>query len=248
MVDQHFICNEVFNLPRPDRLGYMSRLPARGLLADQEDDFKLLADDLARQRGPVPGLSEHGQLVAKSWDALMPQAPAARSELAQAGRPGYMGYMIGAPEGRHMSHTYAQNHLHVVFSTKERKRLIAKPMQPKLWSYMAGIARNHGFLVIANSGMEDHAHLLIQLPPVLALSKAVELMKANSSKWMGERGFRFSWQEGYGAFSVSASSLTAVVRYIEDQERHHRKMTFEDEFIGLLEKHGVQFDLKYVFG
>ena len=86
-----------------------------------------------------------------------------------------------------MSHTYTQNHLHVVFSTKERARLIAKRDQPKLWSYMAGIGRNHGFLVIANGGMEDHVHLLIQLPPALALAKAVLLLKSNSSKWMNER-------------------------------------------------------------
>jgi putative transposase len=147
-----------------------------------------------------------------------------------------------------MSHTYSQNHLHIVFSTKERKRLIDKEMQPKLWSYMAGIGRNHGFLVIANGGMEDHAHLLIQLPPILALSKAVSLVKANSSKWMSEHGIRFAWQEGYGAFSVSASNLAVVVRYIQGQERHHRKVTFEDEFIGLLTKHGIEFDPKYVFG
>jgi putative transposase len=113
---------------------------------------------------------------------------------------------------------------------------------------MAGIGRNHGFLVVANGGMEDHAHLLIQLPPILALSKAIGLVKANSSRWMNEHGIRFSWQEGYDAFSVSASKLTAVVRYIEDQERHHRKMTFENEFIGFVQKHGIEFDPRYVFG
>jgi putative transposase len=106
----------------------------------------------------------------------------------------------------------------------------------------------HDFLVLANGGMENHAHLLIQLPPVMASSKAVALLKANSSKWMSEHGIRFSWQEGYGAFSVSASNIAAVTRYIEDQERHHRKMTFETEFVGLLTKHGVAFDPKYVFG
>jgi REP element-mobilizing transposase RayT len=147
-----------------------------------------------------------------------------------------------------MSHSYTQNHLHVVFSTKERKKLIAKPMQPKLWSYMSGIARNHGFLVIANGGMEDHVHLLMQLIPTLALAKAIALLKANSSSWMNEHGMRFAWQEGYGAFSVSASNIAAVIRYIANQEQHHRKMTFEDEFIGLLKKHGVEYDPKYVFG
>jgi putative transposase len=147
-----------------------------------------------------------------------------------------------------MSHSYAQNHLHVVFSTKERQKLIASSVQLKLWSYMAGIARNHDFLVLANGGMEDHVHLLIQLPPVLTLAKAISLIKANSSKWMNEHGMKFAWQEGYGAFSVSASNLRAVERYIANQEAHHRKMTFEQEFEGLLRKHGIQFDPNYVFG
>jgi REP element-mobilizing transposase RayT len=121
-------------------------------------------------------------------------------------------------------------------------------MQPKLWSYMAGIARNHNFLVLANGGMDDHVHLLIQLHPVLALANAVSLLKANSSTWMKDHGLNFSWQEGYGAFSVSASTMAAVKRYIANQEKHHRKRTFEDEFISLLEKHGIEYDPKYVVG
>ena len=120
-------------------------------------------------------------------------------------------------------------------------------MQPKLWSYLAGIGRNHGFLVLANGGIEDHVHLLIQLPPVLALAKAVSLLKANSSRWMGEHGIKFAWQEGYGAFSVSASNLAAVERYIQNQAAHHRKITFEQEFLALLRKHRIDFDPKYVF-
>jgi len=147
-----------------------------------------------------------------------------------------------------MSHSYVQNHLHVVFSTKDREKLIPKPMQPRLWSYVAGIARNHGFLVIANGGMEDHVHLLILLPAILPLAKAIALLKANASKWMSEHETEFAWQQGYGAFGVSKSNIDAVVRYIDNQETHHRKMSFEDEFIGLLNKHGMEFDPKYVFG
>jgi REP element-mobilizing transposase RayT len=147
-----------------------------------------------------------------------------------------------------MSHSYSQNHLHIVFSTKDREKLIAPAMQPKLWSYMAGIARNHGFLVLANGGMEDHVHLLIQLPPVLALAKAISVVKANSARWMNEHGMKFNWQQGYGAFSVSASKLAVVERYIANQQRHHRKMSYEQEFKGLLKKHGIPFDPKYVFG
>ena len=90
-----------------------------------------------------------------------------------------------------MSHSYSQNYLHIVFSTKDRQKLIAPAMRPKLWSYMAGIGRNHGFLVLANGGMSDHVHLLIQLPPVLALAEAISLVKSNSSRWMNDHGMEF---------------------------------------------------------
>jgi putative transposase len=146
-----------------------------------------------------------------------------------------------------MPHSFVQNYVHVVFSTKERKKLLSKRMQPKLWAYMAGIARNHDFLVLANGGMEDHVHLLLQLPATLALAKAIGLIKANSSRWIGEHGTRFEWQEGYGAFSVSASKRGTVEQYIATQEKHHQKMTFEREFLGLLKKHQIPFDPKYVF-
>jgi putative transposase len=146
-----------------------------------------------------------------------------------------------------MPHTYAQNYLHIVFSTKERKKLIVKEFQPKLWSYMAGIGRNNGFFVIANGGMEDHAHLLIHLPASLALAKAVQLLKGSSSRWINEHGDEFSWQEGYGAFSMSASNLDTVKRYIANQESHHRKVTFEQEFIAFLKKHKIDYDPRYVF-
>jgi REP element-mobilizing transposase RayT len=146
-----------------------------------------------------------------------------------------------------MPHSFVQNYVHVVFSTKERETLLSKRIQPKLWAYMAGIARNHDFLVLANGGMEDHVHLLLQLPATLALAKAVGLIKANSSRWIGEHGTRFEWQEGYGAFSVSASKRGTVEQYIATQEKHHQKMTFEREFLGLLKKHQIPFDPKYVF-
>jgi len=147
-----------------------------------------------------------------------------------------------------MPHTYSQDYQHIVFSTKEREKLISKAMQPKLWSYMAGIGRNHGFLVLANGGMEDHIHLLVQVPAAVSAATVVSLVKTNSSRWMSEHGMRFAWQEGYGAFSVSKSNVGAVTRYINNQERHHRKMTFEEEFIGFLKKLGIEYDPKYVLG
>ena len=147
-----------------------------------------------------------------------------------------------------MPHTYAQNAIHVVFSTKDRAKLLPKDFQPRLWSYAAGICKKEGIFVHAIGGTDDHVHLLIQIPPSLALAKAVGTVKSNSSRWATEEGFPFAWQQGYAAFSVSASNLPAVVRYIQNQEAHHKKMTFETEFLALLKKHGLDYDPKFVFG
>ncbi len=147
-----------------------------------------------------------------------------------------------------MSHTYAQNVVHVVFSTKERRKAIGKDFQQRLWGYVAGICKKTGVHVDAIGGTEDHIHLLIQIPPILALAKTVLTIKSNSSRWAKEQGQKLAWQEGYGAFSVSASVVPAVVRYIENQEAHHKKMNFEEEFLALLRKHGVEFDSRYVLG
>ena len=103
-------------------------------------------------------------------------------------------------------------------------------------------------IALAVGGTENHVHVLLHLPPKLVLAKGVALLKANSSKWMGEQGKDLSWQEGYGAFSVSSSNLDQVTRYIQNQEAHHRKTSFEDEFRALLRRHGVEYDPKYVFG
>ena len=147
-----------------------------------------------------------------------------------------------------MAHTFSKNYIHLIFSTKDRRKTIGKRDQPELWAYLAGICKNHEMIAVAVGGTENHAHIVFHLPPKLALAKAVVVLKANSSRWMSERGGEFGWQEGYGAFSVSASNLDAVIRYIQNQEAHHRKVSFEDEFRALLKKHGVEFDPKFVFG
>jgi putative transposase len=136
-----------------------------------------------------------------------------------------------------MAHTSTHNYIHIVFGTKERGYLIANDFQPKLWRYIAGICRNHDILPFIVGGMPDHVHALVRVPPVLPLAKAVSVIKANSSRWIREHGTRFSWQEGYGAFSVSSSSLRVVEKYIRDQEIHHRKMNFADEYEILVERH-----------
>lgn len=147
-----------------------------------------------------------------------------------------------------MSHSYAQNHIHLVFSTKQRQTMIPRESFRRLWSYLAGICKNHGMIAFAVGGMEDHIHVLFRLPPTMTLAKAVTLLKSNSSKWMRERGTKFAWQEGYGAFSVSSSSLQAVIDYIDTQDEHHKKLSFEQEFVVLLRKHGVKFDPRRVLG
>ena len=147
-----------------------------------------------------------------------------------------------------MPHSYAQNVIHVVFSTKDRRKAIPLAFQPRMWAYVAGICRKLGILVHAVGGMHDHVHFLIQVPPSLAVAKAILAIKSNSSRWANEEGCKFEWQQGYGAFSVSSSMVPTVVRYIQNQPAHHKKMSFDAEFLALLKKHRVEFDPKFVFG
>jgi REP element-mobilizing transposase RayT len=147
-----------------------------------------------------------------------------------------------------MAHSYSQIYIHLVFSTKERRNFISKELQPHLWAYIAGICKKYEMTAVAIGGTENHVHILFHLSPKLALAKAIQLIKGNSSKWMGERGIEFAWQEGYGAFGVSSSNLDQVAGYIRNQEAHHRKFSFEEEFRALLKKHGVEYDPKYVVG
>lgn len=144
-----------------------------------------------------------------------------------------------------MSHSYLHNPVHVVFSTKARRKLIPKESQSCLWAYLAGVCKKQKIFVHEIGGIEDHLHMLIQIPLTLAFSDALQEIKGSSSRWMGPK---FAWQRGFGIFGVSASNVDAVVQYIRTQEAHHRKMTFEQEFIALLERHGVAYDPRYVFG
>jgi len=144
-----------------------------------------------------------------------------------------------------MSHSYVHNPVHVVFSTKDRRKLILKGSQTRLWAYLAGVCKKQKIFVHEIGGMEDHLHMLIQIPLTLSFSEALQEIKTSSSRWMGRN---FAWQRGFGIFGVSASNVDAVMGYIRTQEAHHRKMTFEHEFIALLEKHGVAYDPRYVFG
>jgi putative transposase len=147
-----------------------------------------------------------------------------------------------------MAHSYSRNHIRLVLSTKERRNTISKKLQPRLWAYIAGICKNYEMISVAIGGTGNHPHILFHLSPKISLAKALQLLKENSSKWIGEQGIEFARQEGYGAFSVSSSNLDAVTRNIRNQEAHHRKFSFEDKFRALLKKHGVEYEPKYMFG
>ncbi len=147
-----------------------------------------------------------------------------------------------------MAHKYPNILVHCVFSTKERRDLIPEEILPRLWKYFAGIGRNHGIAVLAAGGISNHSHLLIVLPSDMPVAKAVQVLKANSSRWLHEHGLDFAWQEGYGAFSVSGSNGDAVRDYIERQAEHHRERSYESEFEAMLRKSGIAFDPKEAFG
>ena len=147
-----------------------------------------------------------------------------------------------------MAHRYSNILVHCVFSTKERKNLIPEEFIPKLWKYFEGIGRNHGLPILTAGGISNHVHLLIALPPDMPIAKAIQVLKANSSRWLREHGIDFTWQEGYGAFSVSSSNRDTVKHYIEHQAEHHRKRSYEKEFETMLRKAGIAFDVKEAFG
>jgi REP element-mobilizing transposase RayT len=146
-----------------------------------------------------------------------------------------------------MSHTYVAIYFHCVFSTKERRNIIPAELQSKLWAYIAGTAANLDIVPVSIGGTSNHAHLLIGLKPTMTLCEAVQKLKANSSRWMGEHGLNFEWQKGYAAFSVSPSLLEGVKAYVLNQQEHHRRRSFEVEFLVLLRKSNIAYDAEDVF-
>jgi putative transposase len=149
-----------------------------------------------------------------------------------------------------MPHSYVNNLMHCVFSTKERFPLIKPELESRLWPYIGGIARENRMKAIAIGGTIDHVHALLSLPAMMSFAKAVQLIKGGSSKWIHDtfrEHHKFAWQEGYGAFSVSSSQAQKTIAYFQRQKEHHHKKSFQDEFIDFLEKHGIKYDRRYVF-
>ncbi len=140
--------------------------------------------------------------------------------------------------------------VHVIFSTKDRYAFLDREMRPKLHAYLATVARNAGCECYRVGGVADHVHLAIRLSRTLTIAKMVEELKTSSSKWLksqSESLVKFSWQRGYGCFSVGPTDLDALVGYIDSQEEHHRTRTFQDEFRKFLEKYQVNYDEAYVW-
>ena len=149
-----------------------------------------------------------------------------------------------------MSHSYVSNLMHCTFSTKDRYPAIDSELESRLWPYLGGIAKENRMKALAIGGTTDHLHALLSLPGMMSFAKAVQLIKGGSSKWINDTfpgTKKFEWQEGYGAFSVSASQVPKTIAYINNQKEHHRKKTFQEEFLELLTKHGIEYDQRYVF-
>jgi putative transposase len=145
-----------------------------------------------------------------------------------------------------VAHTYSSMLVHCVFSTKERRDLIPQP--ELLWRYLGGIARAKDIALVAAGGTANHVHLLLDLPPTMQLSQAVQHLKGNSSHWLNQEKRPFAWQQGYGAFGIGESQRQRVITYITNQVEHHKKWSFEQEFVMLLRKYGIEYDDRFVFG
>jgi REP element-mobilizing transposase RayT len=146
--------------------------------------------------------------------------------------------------------SYVSSYAHCVFSTKDRRSLLTPPLRERLWPYLGGIARENGIKAVSIGGIEDHVHLLLSLPATMPIAKAMQLIKGGSSKWVHETFSDqrlFAWQSKYGAFSVSVSQLDRIIHYIGNQEAHHSKMNFQEEFLMLLKKHGIEYDERYLW-
>jgi REP element-mobilizing transposase RayT len=149
-----------------------------------------------------------------------------------------------------MPNTYTQITIHLIFAVKNRENLLKKTIRPELFKYMTGIVTNKNNKLLAINGVADHVHLLIGLSPTTALSDLVRDIKNNSSKFINQRELvsgNFRWQTGYGAFSYSRSQRPNVIKYIENQEEHHKVKTFREEYLEVLQKFDVEYDSEYLF-
>ena len=149
-----------------------------------------------------------------------------------------------------MANTYTQIHLQAVFAVKNRQSLIEVEWKDGLYKYITGIIQKNGHKLLSINGMPDHVHILFGMRPNQSISELMKFVKGDSSKWVNQNGLskqRFSWQSGYGCFSYAKSELPVVIRYIENQEEHHRRKSFLKEYLDFLREFEVDYDEQYVF-
>ncbi len=149
-----------------------------------------------------------------------------------------------------MANTYTQIHIQFVFAVRFREAVIHSSWKDELYRYMTGIVQNNKHKLIAINGIPDHIHILIGMRPTQSISDLMQDIKGSSSKWINQKGFikgKFEWQEGYGAFSYGKSQVKDVIAYIENQEQHHSKKTFRDEYMDFLKKFDIEYDEQYIF-
>lgn len=149
-----------------------------------------------------------------------------------------------------MANTYTQIHIQAIFAVKKRTGLIGKEWKDELYKYMTGIIQVHNHKLLAINGMPDHLHIFFGMRPTQSLSDLMQDIKGSSSKWINEKKFvkeKFEWQEGYGAFSYSKSQAPKVIAYVQNQEHHHHKITFMEEYKKFLKKFEIDYDERYIF-
>lgn len=149
-----------------------------------------------------------------------------------------------------MANTYTQIHIQVVFAVHNRQSLIRKEWKVDLYKYMAGIIKNYDHKVLQINGMPDHVHIFFGMRPTQSLSDLMKEVKQHSSKWINDKRLtkgKFSWQAGFGAFSYSLDQVPRVIRYIENQEEHHKHRSFQQEYTDLLDKFNIDYNEAYLF-
>ncbi|WP_075352537.1 IS200/IS605 family transposase [Algoriphagus marinus] len=149
-----------------------------------------------------------------------------------------------------MANTYTQIHIQAVFAVQNRQSLISEEWKDQLYRYITGIIQQNGHKLLQINGMPDHIHLLFGMRPIQSLSELMKQVKQDSSKWINLNKLstgKFSWQEGYGAFSYSKSQVPRVIQYIQNQQVHHKKQSFAEEFHSMLKTHEIEFDERFIF-
>lgn len=149
-----------------------------------------------------------------------------------------------------MANTYSQLNIHCVFAVKGREHVLSNLFQERLFAFMAGIIRQKGCYPLAVGGWKNHVHIFFELSTDVKISEVLREVKSASSKWINENGLvigQFAWQEGYGAFSHSRSQRDRIIKYVMNQEEHHRGKTFREEYLSMLQKAEIEFDERYVF-